>query len=467
MSCDNLCFSPKCTDLKCTDKIIPIEAVSTEDFESYFAAQSENAKAWLQNISFSAKSGEVALIPQADGSVAKVLVGLGAKESFWSYAGVAAKLPAGCYQISAAVGEFDHESRALAWALGCYRFSAYKFKEPIKAKLCVAASVDRDSLEDMISSIYLVRDLVNTPAGDLGPEELAAAVRACATEVGAEYSEIVGKDLLTENFPMIYHVGRGADRAPRLAMLTWGEAHNPLLAIVGKGVCFDSGGLQIKSASGMLDMKKDMGGAAHAIALARLIIKANLPVRVRLLVPCVENATSGSAYHPRDVLPSRDGITVEVNNTDAEGRLVLADALTSQIEHSPEVLIDFATLTGAGRVALGPDIPALFANSDALQQDIWQTSKEVHDLVWPLPLYSGYESYIDSGVADLSNSSSLPYGGAITAGLFLQRFVPKTLPWMHFDLMAGNIEERAGRPKGGDAQALRTVFAWCKKKFAN
>jgi leucyl aminopeptidase len=462
MSCDNLCFSPQCTDA-----IIAIEAVTAEDFETYLAAQPENFKAWLQNISFAAKSGEVALIPAADGSVAKVLVGLGAKESFWSYAGVAAKLPAGCYQITAAVGEYDHESRALAWALGCYRFSAYKFKEPVKAKLCVASSVDQASIEDMISSIYLVRDLVNTPADDLGPEELAAAVRACATEVGAEYSEIIGKDLLTENFPMIYHVGRGAERPPRLAMLTWGKESNPLLAIVGKGVCFDSGGLQIKSPSGMLDMKKDMGGAAHAIALARLIIKANLPVRVRLLVPCVENATSGSAYHPRDILSSRDGITVEVNNTDAEGRLILADAITSQIEHSPEILIDFATLTGACRVALGPDIPGFFTNSDTLQQDIWQISKEVHDLVWPLPLYSGYESYIDTSIADLSNSSSVPYAGAITAGLFLQRFVPKTQPWMHFDLMAGNIEERAGRPKGGEAQALRAVFAWCKKKFAN
>ena len=463
MSCENLCF--ECT---ADTKIVPIEAVLASDLESYLEQQTHADRTWIQNCSFAAKAHQVVKVPDSAGGVAKVVLGLGKQEDFWSYAGLPKKLPAGCYKITAPVKEVGAELRAVAWQLGCYYFSAYKFNKPVEAQLCVASEVSADRVDALVTSTNLVRDLVNTPAEDMGPEELAAAVAATADELGAEYSEIVGKDLLTENYPMVYAVGMGAARAPRLAVLTWGDdVSKPLVALVGKGVCFDTGGLQLKGTAGILDMKKDMGGAAHAIALARLIIKANLPVRLRLLVPCVENAISGSAYRPRDILTSRDGQTVEVNNTDAEGRLILADALTAQVEQNPDVLINFATLTGAGKVALGPDVPVLMTNTPEFQDSVCKESYCQQDLVWPLPLYAGYKDYLDSDIADMSNVSNAPngYGGSITAGLFLQRFVPDAQPWIHFDIMAANVKARAGRPRGGEAQGLRTMFAWLEDRY--
>ena len=444
---------------------IPIHVVCASDVESFVQTLTPRAQKWLSTVSFAGKKGQVAMVPDQSGALECCVLGVGEAEDAWSFGALPSQLPSGEYCFATAVDASLSYQRALAWALGCYRFDAYKATPPIEAHLYVPPEVDRLALESLVSSVYLVRDLVNTPTEDLGPQELSAVVSEVAKELGAEYREIVGEDLLKENYPLVYHVGKGSVLKPRLAELCWGDPDAPLLALVGKGVCFDAGGLQIKTTNGMKDMKKDMGGAAHALALTRLIIQANLPVRLRLLVPCVENSVSGSAYRPGDILPSRQGSSVEITNTDAEGRLIMADALTSQVEKSPDLLIDFATLTGAGRIALGPDIPALMSNRHDMLLKVLDVSHQVDDPVWPLPLYKAYESFLDSDLADIANAASQPYGGAITAGLFLQHFVPNSVPWLHLDLMAANISSRPGRPLGGEAQGLQTMLAFCSAFF--
>lgn len=447
------------------DSTVPIYVVEQHGLAAFLEQQDPRWSKWVAQVSFSAKVGQVALVPSREGELEACLLGVGEREDLWSFGALPSQLPAGTYRAAQPVDLKREKQRALAWALACYRFDAYRAYPPNQARLCVVPEVDADALNALISSIYLVRDLVNTPMEDLGPEQLSAAVAAVAEEVGADYREIVGKQLLEENFPLVYHVGKGSEACPRIAEMTWGDPNAPLLALVGKGVCFDSGGLQIKTTKGMLDMKKDMGGAAHALALARLVIKANLPLRLRLVIPCVENAVSGSAYRPGDILGSRDGSRVEITNTDAEGRLILADALTRQVEDTPHLLIDFATLTGAARVALGPDIAAVMSNDESLLAEAVEAGKNTVDPIWPLPLYPYYNTYMESTFADIVNASSQPYGGAITAGLFLQRFVPDHVPWLHFDLMAANLSDRPARPKGGEAQALRAMLYLCKQRF--
>jgi leucyl aminopeptidase len=330
--------------------------------------------------------------------------------------------------------------------------------------------VDRATLnavEPMLRAVTTVRDLVNTPTEDMGPQHLSAAVKELAREHGATFREFVGAQLLKSNFPTIHAVGRASHRDPRLIELRWGKAKHPHLAVIGKGVCFDTGGLDMKTSDGMRWMKKDMGGAAHAIALAGLIMQAKLPVRLTLLVPAVENAISGSAYRPGEVITTRAGVTVEVDNTDAEGRLVLCDAIAYAVEDKPDLIVDFATLTGAARVGLGPDLPALFTNRDDLAAQAQQVAEREQDPLWRMPLWAPYLSFLDSRVADTVNAGASRMAGAITAALFLQRFVPETTAWMHLDTYAWNDADRPGRPAGGEAQGLRTLFALITSRYGS
>jgi leucyl aminopeptidase len=354
---------------------------------------------------------------------------------------------------------------ALGWALGTYAFTRYKERKRGFATLALPAAADRGEVERLARGIFLGRDLVNTPAIDMGPAELAAAAEKVAGEAGARFSVVVGDDLLTHNYPTIHTVGRASTRAPRLIDIVWGDPDAPKVTLVGKGVCFDSGGLDIKPSSGMKTMKKDMGGAATALGLASAIMDAGLPVRLRVLIPAVENAVSGSAMRPLDVVRTRKGITVEIGNTDAEGRLILCDALAEADSEKPAILIDFATLTGAARVALGPDLPALFSSDDALAADLLAAGTEENDPMWRLPLYAPYRKMLDSKVADINNVSDSGYAGAITAALYLQEFVSKDTPWAHLDLFAWNNGARPGRPEGGEVMTIRAVYAYLRRRF--
>jgi leucyl aminopeptidase len=376
----------------------------------------------------------------------------------WCLAKAAESLPEGRYRVEGR----GPGPAALGWLLGQYRFERYK-KAQHKSGPRVLLTSEPARIEETVliaEAVSLVRDLVNLPAGDLGPAEMEGAVREVAEECGADVAVTSGA-ALDEGYPMIAAVGRAAtaERAPRLVELEWGDRRHPRIAIVGKGVCFDSGGLDIKPASGMRLMKKDMGGAAHALALARLVMKSRLPVRLHLLIPAVENSVSAASFRPGDVLRSRKGLTVEVDNTDAEGRLILGDSLAKAVEDEPELILDFATLTGAARVALGPDLPALFANDDSLAAALLAGGESTADPVWRMPLWSPYEDMFSSDVADFSNSSDTPMAGAVTAALFLKKFVPDGLPWAHFDTFAWRASAKPGRPKGGDALGLRA--AWC------
>jgi leucyl aminopeptidase len=409
---------------------------------------------------FEAKSGEWALIGDTQGHVLKAYVGLGNQSEADALAKAVMQLPAGCYQLEALLSE----RAAVLWSLAQYRFDAYK-KTKIKPRVLVLDKAMLPKILAETSAVFKTRDLINTPANYMGPVALAAEVKALAKAEGADYEEVVGDLLLDANFPAIHTVGRAAVEAPRLVSLTWGDPTHPRVSLVGKGVCFDSGGLDLKPSRGMRLMKKDMGGAAHAIGLAQWMMAIKLPIYLELLIPAVENAVSASAYRPGDVITMRNGLTVEIDNTDAEGRLVLADALTKACENKPDVLIDFATLTGAARVAVGTDITAIFSNQDALSDAVIAHSNSMRDPVWRLPLYQPYTSLFDSSIADLANSASSGYGGAITAALFLERFVDKNTAWMHCDLMAWNLKSTPGKPVGGEAMGIQAIAAYLIKQY--
>jgi len=382
----------------------------------------------------------------------------------WCLARLGEALPEGTYRLA----EGNPGIAAFGWLVGQHRFTRYKKpKDPAGPRVLLSKdAVAIEATVRLAEATALVRDLVDTAPADMGPAELEAAARDLAKEYGANIDVTAG-DKLSKGYPMIATVGGGATeaRAPRLVELHWGNPKHPKLAVIGKGVCFDSGGLDIKPASGMRLMKKDMGGAAHALALGRLIMGARLPVRLHVLVPAVENAVSAGSYRPGDVLASRNGLTVEVDNTDAEGRLVLGDAITKAAEEEPELIIDFATLTGAARVALGPDLPAMFSNDDPLAADYLAASAEVSDPIWRMPLWDLYDDMLKSDVADLANSGDSPMAGAVTAALFLRRFVPEGTPWVHLDTFAWQPAAKPGRPKGGEALGLRAAFAMLQKRF--
>ena len=449
-------------------KTIPIIPIETAVFEAWRKSQPKAMRDWVASAGFTAKSGETSLVAGAGGTLKNVLLGVDAHDGLWAYAGLPSSLPPGGFRIDARFEPGRATAVALGWALGCYRFDRYKAKKAEAAPALVwPAGADRAHVHRAARAAGLARDLINTPAGDMGPAELARAARRMARPHGAKVSVITGDALLKRNYPTIHAVGRAAAEAPRLIDLTWGRARAPRVTLVGKGVCFDSGGLDLKSATGMLRMKKDMGGAAHVLGLADMIMDARLDVRLRVLVPAVENAVAGNAFHPLDVIRTRKGITVEVGNTDAEGRLVLCDALAEADREKPELLVDCATLTGAARVALGTDLPAMFCNDDGLAGDLAACALEADDPLWRLPLWRAYRGLLDSKVADINNVSDGGFAGAITAALYLQEFVSATTPWIHLDLMAWNVAAKPGRPVGGEAQAMRALFALIERRFGS
>jgi leucyl aminopeptidase len=433
--------------------------------DAWLKGQPERNRQLLNAQGFRAEASQVAILP-GEGSDWSAVLGVSDSGALgpWCLARAGEMLPEGRYRLSAG----SPGAAALGWLLAQHVFDRYKPPKPPKGPRVLLTS-EPARIDDAVlvaEATALVRDLVNTPAGDLGPAELEAAARSVAEEHGAIVTVTSGRSL-EQGYPMIAAVGRAAspDRAARLIEIEWGNPAHPRIALVGKGVCFDSGGLDIKPSAGMRLMKKDMGGAAHAIALAGLVMRNRLPVRLHLLVPAVENAISGSAFRPGDILRSRKGLTVEIGNTDAEGRLILGDALTRAGEAAPELILDFATLTGAARVALGPDLPALFASDDALADSLIQTGSEEADPVWRMPLWDGYDEMLASDIADLGNVSDAPMAGAVTAALFLRRFVPEGLPWAHFDTFAWRSSAKPGRPKGGDALGLRAAWTMLARRY--
>jgi leucyl aminopeptidase len=417
---------------------------------------------------FKAKPNELCVIAGADGKPAVALAGLSDPPSLWDIGNFSLRLPEGAYRFDVTGLGADlplayQEWLALGWVLGSHKFARYKKADAPKAKLALPAGADTAKIERYARSICMARDLITTPAEDMGPEQLADAAKALAKTHGAKIAQIVGDDLLKKNYPAIHRVGRASYRAPRLIDLVWGDAKAPKITLVGKGVCFDTGGLDIKPSSGMYLMKKDMGGAACVLAIASMIMDAKLPVRLRVLIPAVENSIAGNAYRPSDVITMRSGLTVEVGNTDAEGRLILADALAEGASEKPEMMINFATLTGAARGALGTDLPALFSNDDQLAADIVAAGLDMEDPLWRMPLHKPYTKMLDSSIADMNSAPNSPYAGAITAALFLQRFVDD-VAWAHIDLMAYNLSAKPGRPEGGEAMAVRAVFRMIEKR---
>ena len=441
-----------------------LHTIRKDDFESWLAGQPERARAAVAIGLFKGKPGDFAILPGDKPGSEAIAIGLPDEATPWDLAGAVARLPEGSYRLA----EGAPGDAALGWLLAHHRFDRYRREaEPIARRVLLTGDPARiDEMVALAEAVALVRDLVDTPAADMGPTELAAAVEAIANEAGADFRVTQG-DALAEGYPMIAAVGRAAGRAraPRLIELEWGNPSHPRIAVVGKGVCFDSGGLDIKPSPAMLLLKKDMGGAAHALALARLVMGLRLPVRLHLLIPAVENAISADAFRPGDILASRKGLSVEIGNTDAEGRLILGDALARAAEDEPALLIDFATLTGAARVALGPDLPALFANDDALADDLLAAGRRISDPLWRMPLWAPYADMLKSTVADINNAGEGGMAGSVTAALFLQKFVPAQTPWAHLDTFAWRPSPLPGRPKGGDALGLRAAWEMLRTRF--
>jgi leucyl aminopeptidase len=446
-----------------TADAVPIWFVTAASYSEVRNRLDTAARAFADAADFEPKAGRHLLLPGTNG-LGGVLFGIEGTDdtrNLFLPGRLPQLLPDGVYRF----GNEPHDARlaALAFALGSYSFTRYRKSETRRVRLDLPQSIDRHELERIVEGVTLARDLINTPANDMGPAELEEAARNLATRHNADFFAIVGDDLLTQNFPLIHAVGRAADRAPRLLDLKWGEEGHPRITLVGKGVCFDTGGLDIKPESGMLNMKKDMGGAATALALAHMIMARGLKVRLRVLIPAVENSIAGSSFRPRDIYTSRKGITVEIGNTDAEGRLVLADALTLADEDKPELIVDFATLTGAARVALGPEVPPFFTDDDDLAGELMGCAATENDPLWRLPLWRPYEAMLESKVADINNVGG-SQGGAITAALFMRRFVAAK-SWAHFDVFAWTPTAKPGRPEGGECQAARALYALLAARY--
>ena len=442
---------------------LPFYCVRGEDFDAWRKLQLPAIGQWLDAQKYTASSGTLMLLPGDDG-IASAVIGIGNRLDPFTYAHAPYALPPGDWTLASELDHAAHQALVLGWGLGSYRFRRYKtpLREP--AMLAIGDQADAETL-DVLGACVRVRDLVNTPTEDMGPDELEGTVRTIASRHGATVEVVAGKALIAQNYPAIYAVGRASHRAPRLIRMEWGDADAPHVSLIGKGVCFDTGGLNIKASAGMRNMKKDMGGAAHAIALAELIMARGLPVRLSLYVAAVENAIGPDALRPGEVIATRKGVSVEIDNTDAEGRLVLCDALTRAAEDKPALLLDFATLTGAARIALGPDLPALYANDDALANDWLAAGQREFDPLWRMPLWRPYLRYLTSGIADIANGSSSPMAGSVTAALYLERFVPEGQKWAHVDVYSWNDSDRPGRPAGGEAQGLRAAFAMLKARY--
>lgn len=440
---------------------IPIQLITKEQLTQLPPSQ----QAWLKTTGFTAEPGTYGLIPGDDGELEAVVVGKPDPLDLWTLGTCAQALPPHTYKLDDALSADESTQLALGWHLGQYQFTRYKKGTPLPS-LEFPSGGDRAYVDAAVEATTLVRDLINTPAADLGPTQLEAQARSLANTYDAHLTVIGGDDLLTHNYPMIHAVGKASVDAPRLLDLRWGQASDPAVTLVGKGVCFDTGGLDVKSSAGMKTMKKDMGGAAQVLGLALMVMKLKLPVYLRVLVPAVENSIAGNAMHPLDVLSSRKGLTVEVGNTDAEGRLVLADALWEASQDNPKLIIDCATLTGAARVALGTELPAFFCNHSKTAEILKHLGQKAQDPLWELPLHSPYRDMLASKVADLNNISNASYGGAITAALFLQEFVKPGIPWVHIDLMAWNLRSLPGRPEGGEAMGMRSLLELIRSAIA-
>jgi leucyl aminopeptidase len=446
---------------------IPITFASKSTWDAISAELPAPARHFALANGFAAKPGACLILPAADGKIAGVLFGLedegGRSRDLFRPGALSGLLPAGVYRFANA----PHDARlaALAFALGCYRFGRYRKADASEARLVPPDGVDIADIMRMAEGAILARDLINIPANDMGPAELEAAARALSERFGARFSSIVGDDLLKQNFPLIHAVGMASHRAPRLIDLSWGDPAHPKVTLVGKGVCFDSGGLDIKPSSGMLIMKKDMGGAANVLALAQMVMDAKLKLRLRVLIPAVENAVSGNAFRPLDIFPSRKGISVEIGNTDAEGRLVLADALALADEEKPDLLIDMGTLTGAARVALGPDLPPFYTNDETLAADVARYAVKENDPLWRMPLWPPYDGWLDSKIATITNAPSGTFAGSIICALFLQRFVEQAKSWLHLDIYAWTPSAKPARPEGGECQGARALYKLLGERY--
>lgn len=444
---------------------IPLDAIRPQQIKAWLARQDAYDATWLQATRFTGKAGELRLVPSRSGKIGFGVLGMGEERDLLGLAAFSESLPEGVYAFRDVPKEWAGTTAILAWLLGTYTFDRYRKRNKRLAKLAVTDDRETAEASRIADGVFLARDLVNTPSNDMGPEELADAAANLAKRHRASIVVIEGNALLRRNYPLVHAVGRASERPPRLIDLKWGDAKAPRVTLVGKGVCFDSGGLDLKTSAGMLTMKKDMGGAAVALGLAHMIMDAKLAVRLRVLIPAVENAVSGRAYRPGDVLPSRKGLTIEIGNTDAEGRLVLADALAEADTEEPELLIDIATLTGAARSATGMEVPPFFTDDETLAADLARHAMHVHDPLWRLPLWRGYEKTLASPIADLNNSPDYSLAGAITAALFLNRFVAHARSWVHIDIPAWTDRPRPGRPRGAEANSARALYALLSERY--
>jgi leucyl aminopeptidase len=451
---------------KTTKAAIPLALLRDVDFPNWLRAQPAPIARWVTLQQFKAAKHSFVLIPNADGTLAGVAVGVGAELTTYSLSHLPTALPMATYALAADLTDIQIEKAALGWLLGSYRFNKYRQNPPALPDLQVQNKLIAAKASSVAAAVCAARDRVNTPTEDLGPADLAKAAGALARQYRGQFKQIVGAELLRRNFPAIHAVGRASHREPRLIELVWGKPKHPEVVIIGKGVCFDTGGLDMKTSDGMAIMKKDMGGAAVALSLAQLVMTHDLPIRLRLLIPAVENAIGPNAYRPGEVINTRKGLRVEIGNTDAEGRVILCDALTYAAEKVPELILDFATLTGAARIALGPDLPALFSNTDSVADGLLAAGKAVSDPLWRMPLWDDYQRLLESKIADLNNAGSSRMAGAVTAALYLKRFVPDVIPWAHVDTYCWNDSARPGRPQGGECQALRAAFTYLQRRFS-
>lgn len=443
---------------------VPIHVIRSGEWRQWIERHSETLRRMAAAHDFQAQNGRILLVPATDGAIERVLFGAGDKANVNVIGALAQHLPAGDYRIAFAPRELNGTAAAIAWGLGAYVFDRYKKRKRPAPLLAPPEGADMAEAARIVEASWLARDLVNTPTNDMGPKALHAAAEAVAKRYGASFEAIVGEDLLSQNYPLVHAVGRAAADAPRMLHVSWGDANAPRVALVGKGVCFDTGGLDLKPSAGMRLMKKDMGGAAHALALAQIIMDAKLNVRLDVFIPAVENSVSSDAFRPGDIIKSRKGLTVEIDNTDAEGRLILADALARACEDNPALVLDFATLTGAARTALGPDIPPFFTSDDALASEFASASTETSDPIWRLPMWDAYDGDMDTPVADIKNTGDGAMAGAIYGALFLRRFVTTSV-WAHFDVYAWAPKEKPARPQGGEAQALRASWRVLMGRF--
>ncbi len=437
-----------------------IICLAADDYENWLEQQNTFTQNWLNNLGFKASNQKHVLIPNTNGDIEAVLLITDDKDDIWNLATLPKQLPAGDYYCDSL-----DDAQALTWGLGSYKFDRYLSKDTTSDKPKLYCPLE--SVKHQVAALSLTRDLINTPAGDMMPQHISHCAQQLAEEYQAEFNELVGEDLLVNHYPTIHAVGRASTHIPRLIDLRWGDSHDKKLTLVGKGVCFDSGGLDIKTANGMRWMKKDMGGAAHVLGLAKMIMANDLPIQLRVLIPAVENAIADNAFRPGDVITTRSGKTVEVDNTDAEGRLVLCDALSEAIVDEPELIIDFATLTGAARVAVGTEVSAFFTNQKEIAEQLMNCAEKSQDPCWQLPLHQPYRDMLNSSVADITNSAETGLAGATIAALFLKEFINEA-NWLHFDIMAFNNRDRAGRPRGGEAMGLRATYAflqnWVEQK---